>query len=67
MHLVITEISATVGALIVMLLLILGAGALFARALRFPGFVEAAAIERAGIAGTREALASIRLVPRKAA
>lgn len=50
MHFVIAEITATTGAFLLMSLLILGGGALFARALRFPGFVEATAIERAGIA-----------------
>jgi hypothetical protein len=50
MHFVLAETSATMSALFLMALLILGGGALFAKAFRFPGFVEAAAIERAGIA-----------------
>jgi hypothetical protein len=50
MNFVVAETSATMLAFLLMSLLILGGGALFAKALRFPGFVEAAAIERAGIA-----------------
>lgn len=50
MYFVVAEIIATLNAFLLMLLLILGGGALFAGALRFPGFVTAAAIERAGIA-----------------
>jgi len=50
MHFVVAEISATMGALLLMALLILGGGASFAWAFRFPGFIGAAAIERAGIA-----------------
>ena len=50
MAVIIAEYAETLIAFLFTFALVLGSGALFARALRFPGFVETGLIERAGIA-----------------